>query len=96
MMGRSPLKSQPWKAVAGQITGLPARAAIGQKLNAAISAPGMDLSKARIVWEARDREPVIGKTFSFTPANSGPQWLEAEAQLPDGRRVFAVTNFVAK
>jgi hypothetical protein len=95
IMGRSPLKSQAWKAEAGKIRGLPGQARVGQKLTVAISAPGMDFSRARIVWEARDQEPAFGKTFSFAPANSGSQWLEAEAQLPDGRRVFAVTNFVA-
>jgi hypothetical protein len=96
IMGRGPLKAQPWKAVAGQITGIPVRVADGQPLSATVSAPGIDLSKARIVWEARDQEPAIAKTFSFIPAHSGAQWLEAEAQLPDGRRVFAVTNFVTK
>ena len=96
MMGRSPLKAQPWKPVAGKITGLPARAGTGKELTVALSAPGIDLSKARIVWEARDQEPMIGNTFSFTPAHGSEQWLEAEAQLPDGRRIFAVTNFVAK
>ncbi len=96
MMGRSPARNQAWKAVAGQITGLPAHAQSGQKITVAISAPGIDLSRARIVWEAPGQEPVFGKTFSFNPASTGPQWLEVEAQLPDGRRVFAVTNFVAK
>jgi hypothetical protein len=96
MMGRSPLRGQPWKAVAGQITGLPARARSGEKISASVSASGMDLSRARIVWEARDQEPAFGKTFSFAPAHSGEQWIEAEAQLPDGRRIFAVTNFVAR
>jgi len=60
------------------------------------SAPGIDLSRARIVWEARDQDPVFGKTFSFAPEHRGPQWLEAETQLPDGRRIFAVTNLTAK
>jgi hypothetical protein len=96
MMGRSPMRSQQWRAVPATITGLPDRARAGQVLNAEISAPGMDLSCARIVWEARDQEPAFGKNFSFVPATKGAQWVEAEAQLPDGRRVFAVTNFVAK
>jgi hypothetical protein len=96
IMGRSALRVQPWKPVAGTITGLPARARTAQQLTVTISAPGLDLSQARIVWEARDQEPALGKTFSFTPARSGTQWLEAEAQLADGRRIFAVTNFVAK
>jgi glycosyl hydrolase family 9/cellulase-like Ig domain-containing protein len=96
MMGRSPLKNQPWKAAAGQITGVPARARSGEKISVSVAASGIDLSRARIVWEAREQEPMFGKTFSFAPQHSGPQWLEVEAQLPDGRRVFAVTNFVAK
>jgi hypothetical protein len=96
MMGRSPLKNQAWKAAPGSIAGLSERARVGEKLTVTMSAPGVDLSRARIVWEARDQEPAFGKTFSFTQKNSGAQWLEAEAQLPDGRRVFAVTNFVAK
>jgi hypothetical protein len=39
-----------------------------------------------------NHEPVLAKEFYFTPARPASQWLEAEAQLPDGRRVFAVTN----
>jgi len=31
--------------------------------------------------------------FSFAPEKPGPSWVEAEAQWPDGRRVFAVTHF---
>jgi hypothetical protein len=96
IMGRGPLKAQPWKPVAGAITGLPPRARTGQKISVTLSAAGLDLSRARIVWEARDQEPALGKTFYFAPNASGQQWLEAEAQLPDGRRIFAVTNFVAK
>jgi hypothetical protein len=96
MMGRSPLKTQPWKAVAGQITGIPERARAGQNISVGISAPGVDLSRARIIWEARDQEPALGGIFSYAPKQKGAQWLEAEAQLPDGRRVFAVTNFVAR
>ena len=96
MMGRRPLRTQPWKAVAGQITGVSGETWTGQKLSVSLAAPGVDLARARIVWEGRDQEPAFGKTFSFAPRQSGSQWLEAEAQLPDGRRIFAVTNFVAK
>ena len=95
MMGRSPLRNQPWRPMAGEISGL-SKARAGQPFNVTISATNVDLSRARIVWEASDQEPAFGKTFSFAPANRGPQWLEVEAQLPDGRRIFAVTNFVAK
>lgn len=96
IMGRSPLRAQPWRAAPAAITGLPQRARAGTQLTVGVSAAGLDLSRARIVWEARDQEPAFGKTFSFAPTGRGDQWLEAEAQLPDGRRVFAVTNFVAR
>jgi hypothetical protein len=96
MMGRSPVRSQPWKAARATITGIPIRARTGEVLSAGISALGIDLSRARIVWEAGGQEPSFGKSFSFAPSRRGDEWLEAEAQLPDGRRVFAVTNFVAK
>jgi len=56
----------------------------------------IDLTGARIVWEARDQEPAFGRTFEFAPAHSGVQWVEAEAEWPDGRRAFAVTNFPAQ
>jgi hypothetical protein len=47
------------------------------------------------VWEARDQEPAFGPTFTFAPVHAGSQWVEVEAQWPDGRRAFAATNFTA-
>jgi hypothetical protein len=65
--------------------------------NAAVTAtlniPGADFAEARIVWEARDQEPAFGASFTFTPTNYGPHWVEAEAAWPDGRRVFASASF---
>jgi len=43
-------------------------------------------------WEANGLEPALGTTFTFTPTSNGAQWVEAEAQWPDGRRVFAVSD----
>ena len=88
--------SAPWKAITGQITGLPANFSRGTKASAQLSVTGFDLQSARIVWEAADQEPALGKSFTFTALSSGPQWIEAEAQMADGRRVFAVTNFTVK
>jgi len=53
----------------------------------------MDLNGARIVWEAQDQEPCYGLNYAFTPKGNGSQWVEAEAQWPDGRRVVAATTF---
>ena len=90
LMAQTPLKSQAWNVPAGQITGFKAKPAPGQLLTVGLSVPGLDLSTARIVWEANDQEPAFGQTYTFTPTSSGVKWVEAEAQWPDGRRVFGV------
>jgi hypothetical protein len=96
LMAQTPLKDQKWKSGEARITGLPASGSTGQKITVALSAPGLDLSHARIVWEGRDQIPALSAQFNFVPAHNGANWLEAEAQLPDGRRVFAVTNLVVR
>jgi hypothetical protein len=93
LMAQTPLKNQPWKSAVAQIQAKP-----GPSQNTStceLACPGLDLGSARIVWEAANQEPVFGKKFPLTAAKLGAQWVEAEAQLVDGRRVFAVTNLVA-
>src|SRR5207302_381537 len=41
----------------------------------------------------RDFEPSFGQNLVVAPKSNGTQWVQAEAQLPDGRRVFAVGSF---
>jgi hypothetical protein len=94
LMAQTPLKSQPWKPIAAQIIGIPLKVTAGNNLIFSLSAPGFDFQPARIVWETDGREPSLVKTFTFNPTK-GSHWVEAEAQFPDGRRLFAVTNFVA-
>ncbi|MDB6037562.1 MAG: glycosyl hydrolase family 9 [Verrucomicrobiales bacterium] len=94
-MAQSPIHNQEWAAAAITITGLRAQSPADQPVTASISSPGLDLSDAQIIWEARDQQPITGPTFVFAPKNVGPQWVEVEAQLPDGRRVFASADFVA-
>jgi hypothetical protein len=87
--------SQVWQAPAAQIN-VPASAKVGTPVAITLQAPaGVDLSSARFTWEGRDQAPIYGPTFWFIPVNTGTQWVEAEAQLPDGRRVFAQGSFVA-
>jgi hypothetical protein len=88
-------QTQPWHAVSAQIVVPSGVTAVGSNVTVSMQAPGMDLTGARITWEARDQQPSFGQTFTFAPANNGPQWVEAEAQFPDGRRVFASNNFSA-
>jgi hypothetical protein len=46
-----------------------------------------------MVWEAGGLEPAFTTELPARPELSRARWIEAEAQLPDGRRVFAATNF---
>jgi len=94
LMAQTSLKSQPWKSVSAQITGLPAKVSSGINVSVQLFAPNLDLHEARVVWEASGHEPAFGNSLSFSPSK-GAQWIEVEAQLPDGRRVFGVTNFTA-
>jgi hypothetical protein len=87
----TPAKSQAWTSATAQII-LPAQSGTNQPVTATLQAPGVDLSRARIVWEAAGQEPAYGDEYTFTPATSGAQWVEVEIQLADGRRVFGVTN----
>ncbi len=96
LMARTPLKTQQWKSVGAQINGLSAILPANKKVTAELIAPGLDLKPARIVWEANGGEPAFGVRFDFTPVQTGSFWLEAEAQLPDGRRVYGVTNLTVR
>jgi hypothetical protein len=94
-MAQTSLKDQPWMAMAGQVTGLPAQVPASQNITATLVVPGLDLSGARVVWEGRDQEPQFGNPITFAANTVGEQWVEAEAQLVDGRRIFVATNFLA-
>ncbi len=88
------LKSQAWKSVPGQIAVTPVDPTTGA-VKFSLTAPGVDLTGAKVVWETRDADPMMGQTFTFTPKVNDTQWVEAEATLVDGRRVFAATTFAA-
>ena len=95
LAARTSLQNQPWRAVPAQITVPAGVAPLGSNVTVTMQAPGLDLTTARITWEARDQAPAFGQAFTFAPVNNGPQWVEAEAQFSDGRRVFASNSFAA-
>ena len=95
LAAQTPLRTNAWRSAVAQITGLPAQASLGATLTAGVRVPGLDLSGAVIVWEARDQEPAFGDSYKIISVNHGAQWAEVEVQWPDGRRAFAATNFVA-
>ncbi|HWA25846.1 MAG TPA: glycoside hydrolase family 9 protein [Lacunisphaera sp.] len=92
----TPAKSQAWKSAAATITGIPASPALGAPLTVGLQVAGMDLEGARILWEAKGTAPAYGETYTFTPGSYGAQWVEAEAQWPDGRRAVARANLFAE
>ena len=95
--GMTPPAAQPWTARAGTLTA-PASAPVGTPLTVELAAPADgDLTAARVTWEAAGVEPWAGGTsFTFTPAQAGAIWIEAEAMLPDGRRVIGTAQLNAQ
>jgi hypothetical protein len=87
---------ESWRPTAGQITGLPAKSAVGERVTARLVGPkGVDLAQAEITWEAAGAVIGQGESFTFTPSAHGRQWVEAEARWPDGRRIFAISELDA-
>ncbi len=92
---RTTTQTQVWKSGVAQILTPVLTAPLDAPTTLSVSAPGFDLSGARIVWEARDQEPAFGPTYTISPKNNGTQWVEAEIALPDGRRLFSASTFNA-
>jgi hypothetical protein len=92
LMARSSLKAQSWNSALGRITGWSGNPSSTSPVTLTLTTSGVELSSARVVWEADARPPVFGSKFILTPGNGVPRWVEAEAQLPDGRRVFGVLD----
>ncbi|MBS2022188.1 MAG: glycoside hydrolase family 9 protein, partial [Deltaproteobacteria bacterium] len=92
-MARSPLAKQAWRAQPGRIeASKPLKS--GEKIELKLVAEGLELSQAQIVWDAQDAAPVFGRTATYVPTDAGTHWVEAEAVLPDGRRVMAQVDLV--
>lgn len=91
---KTPGASQVWSTTPASIQGPSSYVPIGDPVTFTLTCPGLDLTKARITWEAFGQEPAIsGCTWTITPVSIGTQWVEAEAVMPDGRRVSARADF---
>ena len=96
LFGRSPAAADAWQPVNATIEGLPDVHLAGTALTASLSAGSLDLSDARIVWETRELQPTFGATLTFNPTEPGMHRVEAEAVLPDGRRIVARRDFTVR
>jgi hypothetical protein len=96
----SSLTNQVWRRTSATIgfpNGLPAFS----KVCTAQLSSTQELASAQIVWDPGSapwnffgQNPAFGTNYTFMPAGVGEgRTLQAEAVLPDGRRVFASTNF---
>jgi hypothetical protein len=92
LFAQSPLKDQAWRSAPGTINGVGAKSSPGTELHLTLNSPGINLGSALIVWETSAPQQVISPTFDLKIPIQGLEWIEAEAQMPDGRRVFAVWN----
>ena len=95
LMAQTSLKNQPWRTQPGQIEVRRMTTNAPQRYTAALKANLPGLESARIVWEVEGQPPKFGSSFELPPTQRGPLSLEVEAQFPDGRRIFAVTNLNA-
>ena len=92
LMARTSLQAEPWRTASARINGLNGKFPPQSPCTLTLSADGLDLTSARIVWEVDGQDPSFGSTRILNPGKSAPRWIEAEAQLPDGRRVFAASD----
>jgi hypothetical protein len=88
VMAKTSLTNQSWRSTGASILTQTIQTN-GLSVLVAKLQSDLDLSRARIVWEAENQEPAFGLVYELS---GKPRWIEAEAQLPDGRRVFGVTN----
>ena len=72
LMAQTSLKTQDWKPIAAQISGLSGKTTLQNATNLSLSVPGVDLSSSRTVWEANGQETAFGAHFTPSPTTSSP------------------------
>jgi hypothetical protein len=95
MMAKTSLKNQQWKSAEATIQFSSPTVPINLPSIATLQVSGMPLDGAQIVWEGRNHEPALASEFEVIPAFIGRYWVEAEALLPDGRRVSAAAELTS-
>lgn len=93
LMAQTSSGTEAWQYATATIAGLPSVVTNGVPVTVSLSVPGLNMTNAIYTWEATGQDPTPGATFTFVPNTAGANWIEAEAALPDGRRVFATNSF---
>lgn len=81
--------STPGHSLAATLSGAPTPWSVGSPATFHLEAPGLDLSGLPVTWEWSDTWQVGGSALPLTRPSSASFRLQAEAILPDGRRVHA-------
>lgn len=85
----APGAASPWKTATLTISNPPGFLHQNQATTFQLQAENLDLSSARVIWETPDDCYIGGPSCEVTPAKTGNIWIEAEAVLPDGKRISA-------
>jgi hypothetical protein len=94
LANKTSAKSTAWKSGTAQIKVPAGVVPVGAPTTLTVTS-ALNLTDARIVWEARDQQPGLGSDYTISPVNNGVQWVEVEIEWPDGRRVAASNSFTA-
>lgn len=94
LMARTPAKKQEWKSPPGKVVVQEGRSGESPTLRISLVTPELDLESAEVIWEGKGLQPARGNPWVLS-GGAQADWIEAEAQLPDGKRVFARTNLVS-
>ncbi|MDB6031720.1 MAG: hypothetical protein JWM16_2058 [Verrucomicrobiales bacterium] len=94
LMGRSALRDQEWKGMSAKI-----QMANDKQTRKATLSPegnGFPIDSAQVVWDVSSHPPAVGQQLRLLSTEPAPSWMEAEACLPDGRRIFGVLGNISQ
>jgi hypothetical protein len=88
--------STAWKPTSTlTITGT-GTATVGSTVTLSVDTTGLDLTGAKVYWEAQGQQPAFGTSYVIKPTTSGTNWAEVEITWPDGRRLFGTGSLTVQ
>lgn len=88
--------NQVWNSQAGLIVLSTNKVLLGTNATCYLTnAAGIVATNALTLWEVEGETSTLGVVRTLMPTQAGYHRIEAEALLPDGRRLFGRTNFYA-